>query len=89
MLNKVTTALPRHRIENAIEALIALLDASELDPDLEPHADDEPSLGWTSTMALANTDDLEDNEDSGIADAEGAQEQGFLMTPLLGGGMVA
>lgn len=79
-------AMPRHRIERAIEALIELLDATEPDPDLEPTGDDEPSLGWTSTMAYGSGNDLEDNCDSGIADLDGVSEQGFLGVALPGGG---
>lgn len=37
----------RSRIEATIEQLLALLDQIDGDPDLEPGADDEPSLGWT------------------------------------------
>src|SRR5690554_1321093 len=66
--------LPRERIEAAIEALIALLDATEPDSDLEPslgwnpygapdlEGDDselEPSLGWTVTGAHGALTDAE------------------------------
>lgn len=70
-------AIPRHRIEAAIESLIALLDASEPDPDLEPQGDDEPWLGWTSTMAHGNNEDREDGDDNGIADYFAIEEQGL------------
>lgn len=44
-----TTALARRssrqKLEAAIEAAIAALDALDGDPDLEPIEDDEPSLG--------------------------------------------
>jgi hypothetical protein len=40
-------AVPRAAVERAIEALVALLDALDPDPDLEPNGDEEPSLGWT------------------------------------------
>jgi len=75
--------LPRERIEAAIEALIALLDVSEPDSDLEPQGDEEPSLGWTSTMAHgsltdAELDDCDDEpSDHGIADHGGLEEQGL------------
>ena len=38
--------IPRAALEHAIEALVALLDALDPDPDLEPNGDEEPSLGW-------------------------------------------
>jgi hypothetical protein len=52
----------RASIEAEIEWLIALLDAVDGDPDLEPHSDDEPggdeepSLGWTRTLNQARAD---------------------------------
>jgi hypothetical protein len=62
----------RERIEAAIQrhldtagALIALLDRTDGDPDLEPDhdgepdADSEPSLGWTIGGIFAGLDDLE------------------------------
>jgi hypothetical protein len=66
MLNSPTglaaEGLPRHRIERAIEALIALLDDTQPDPDLEPN------LGWTDFTTwhpgcLAGVDDREHDED--------------------------
>ena len=39
------TTLNRDRIENAIEALMALLDHIDGDPNLEDNGDYEPSLG--------------------------------------------
>lgn len=38
--------LSRPEIEARIEALIALLDILDGDPDFEPDTDGEPSLGW-------------------------------------------
>ncbi|MCJ2108634.1 hypothetical protein MKK70_25325 [Methylobacterium sp. E-041] len=35
----------RALIEDAVERLLAMLDALDCDPDLEDGADDEPSLG--------------------------------------------
>lgn len=35
----------RTRIEEAVERLLAILDALDGDPDFEPDADAEPSLG--------------------------------------------
>jgi hypothetical protein len=57
-----TTIIPRHRIEAAIDALIALLDASEPDSDLEP------SLGWCSNWdgsvgAYGGSDERERDDD--------------------------
>jgi hypothetical protein len=69
----------RERIEAEIEkhlsaadALIALLDRADGDPDLcasehdgrEPDADDEPSLGWTISGNWGGRDDLEDDHES-------------------------
>lgn len=59
--------LPRHRIEAAIEALIALLDATEPDPDLEDSDSD-----WDLAGAYS---DLEDGDDHGVADLGGLAEQ--------------
>lgn len=85
-LRAAAYGVPRHKIEKAIQNLIDLLDATEPDPDLEPVGDDEPSLGWTSTMAFGDSEDREDDFDSGIADPAGALEQGWLCTPIMGGG---
>lgn len=41
-------------IEDEIERLIGLLDRLDGDPDCEP------SLGWTRTMAIGGTADVED-----------------------------
>lgn len=50
----------RRQIEATIEALIDVLDAADGSPDLEPDADDEPSLGWSLSMAAGTSDDCED-----------------------------
>ena len=42
------SGIPRDAIERAIEALIALLDHADLDPDLEANGDLEPSLAASS-----------------------------------------
>lgn len=42
----VEQASLRRRTESAIDALLALLDELDSDPDLEPDNDDEPALGW-------------------------------------------
>lgn len=60
------SAIPRRRVEAAIDSLIAYLDATESDPDLEEAgdlepstdreldtADDEPSLGSLGSTAMA------------------------------------
>lgn len=62
------TAADRAAIEEAIERLIALLDA------MEPDADAEPSLGWADSCHLGGCDDREDEcEDEGAqCDDEGA-----------------
>jgi len=72
----------RQRLEAAVERLLAILDALDGDPDLEP------SLGWTKTHAYGSDLDLEDEhdgvepdedfedaDDDGIADADGLAEQ--------------
>jgi hypothetical protein len=41
----------RRRIEDAIEALIGLLDLVDGDAEIEDGGDTEPSLGWTATGA--------------------------------------
>src|SRR4051812_47163892 len=61
---RALTPSKRKRIEGRIEELIAVLDAADPDPDLEPSlcggpctddreddsADDEPELGWTADI---------------------------------------
>jgi len=64
--------ITRTRVEAAIEALVALLDDVDGDPDLEPSlgyncyggddreldtSDDEPSLGWTRDGFCGSTFD--------------------------------
>jgi hypothetical protein len=53
----------RRRACDEIERLLAFLDASDLDPDLEETGDNEPSLGWTIGIPQGShcggTDDLE------------------------------
>ncbi len=72
----------RQEAQAEIDRLITFLDATDIDPDLEP------SLGWTSTMAFGDGTDLEDEcqdegaqcddegepGDNGIADSGGADE---------------
>lgn len=70
----MTTVLHRHKIERAIDVLIALLDAADGDPDLEPylagfHPQDDDREG---------DDEREDDPaERGIADYDGLIEQGF------------
>ncbi len=52
----------RARLTQEIEERIAILDALDGDPDLEPGADAEPTLGWTRTWAVGNTHDLEEKD---------------------------
>jgi hypothetical protein len=85
MLNPVLDqgggALPldRARIERIIDNLLALLDASEPDPDLEEPGDDEPYLGWPTNAAGAHSSAVDDREwddsEHGIADRDGLMEQ--------------
>ena len=59
----------RRKIEEAIERLLAVLDAIDGDPEAEPDAEDEPSLGWSATGATSVYDtavwttDMEDEHD--------------------------
>lgn len=68
--------LPRHKIENAIEALIDLLDAAESDHDLEPYL-------------AGSRDDLEGGDDNGIADFDGLAEQASPAGRHMHGGFVS
>lgn len=54
----------RRTIEDAIEALIALLDLMDGDPDLEENGDLEPSLAHTVHGGCCDSEetDLEENE---------------------------
>jgi hypothetical protein len=59
--NPAPGSLPlRRQVEATIEALIDFLDVLDADPDLEPDADVEPSLGWSLSMAIGTADDCED-----------------------------
>lgn len=69
-------SLHRHKIEKAIDILIALLDAADGDPDLEP------SLGYNpygSNDAEGDDEREDDPAERGIADYDGLIEQGFGM----------
>ncbi len=46
----------RRQIVAAIHAMIDRLDSLDGDCDLEPDADSEPSLGWSSTYAIGRYD---------------------------------
>ncbi|UOK71554.1 hypothetical protein [Ancylobacter polymorphus] len=79
----------RERAERAIEALIAMLDELEGDPDEEdggddePDSDGEPSLGWEGGRPELfgggtghwDCDCEHDQAEDGIADAEGLMDQ--------------
>lgn len=62
---------PRRALEDAIEALIALLDAFEPDPDLEPNGDEHDQgapEGWRRTSQPfedAEYDDPAEDDDPG------------------------
>lgn len=70
----------RDRIEAQIEALIGLLDLMDVDPDLEPDNDNEPSLGapehvtqthWYMPVGSEQADlEIEDENDEDGGDAE-------------------
>jgi hypothetical protein len=68
----VTSAM-RARLEQTIEALVALLDEIDGDADLEPGVDDEPSLGWTygfDGSPAPVRDDCDDDRELDLADDE-------------------
>jgi hypothetical protein len=72
----------RRRIAAAVDALIALLDQIDGDVDLEPDADDEPSLGSGSMhnqdcWAIGGDDDreLDEAERSGCGDLDGVMKR--------------
>lgn len=58
------TRIEREAIETAIEALIAVLDVIDGDPDIEESGDLEPSLAHTVHGGCCDSDepDLEENE---------------------------
>ena len=41
---------PRQLLEQAVACLIEYLDSADPDPDLEEGGDDEPSLGWATSV---------------------------------------
>ncbi|WP_416356328.1 hypothetical protein ACLNGM_20195 [Aureimonas phyllosphaerae] len=51
----------RREIERQIETLLAVLDDMDGDTDTEDGGDAEPSLGWSTTMAIGSADDREDD----------------------------
>lgn len=71
----------RRRIERTIAALVDLLDQVDAaHENLEEGGDDEPSLGWTLTMAHGwdgPDGEAEAGCDNGLGDAGGALEQGY------------
>jgi hypothetical protein len=71
----------RERLEAQIEALIGLLDLLDVDPDLEPDNDNEPSLGapeqhvsqahWFFPVSADQADlEIEDENDEDGGDTE-------------------
>src|SRR6266481_235386 len=61
-----------------IERLLDFMDASDLDPDLEETADNEPSLGWPITGHCGGTEDLEGGNEDDEPDAEGEPSLGTV-----------
>lgn len=51
----------RREIERQIETLLTVLDDMDGDADTEDGGDAEPSLGWSTTMAIGTADDREDD----------------------------
>ena len=69
----------RARVEDAIERLIAFLDALDGDADFEPVNDDEPALGWTYSFdgapvlpidLVGDDRELDEADDEGGGDLE-------------------
>jgi len=68
----------RKRASDEIERLLEFLDASDLDPDLEETADDEPSLGWPATGQCGSIDDLEQEDGNDEPDSDGEPSLGSV-----------
>src|SRR5260370_20874594 len=72
----------RTRASDEIDRLLEFLDASDLDPDLEETADDEPSLGWTIAVPqgahCGGIDDLEQEDGNDEPDADGEPSLGSV-----------
>jgi hypothetical protein len=62
--------------------LLAFLDASDLDPDLEETADDEPSLGWSTAGNCGGIDDLELEEGNDEPDVDDEPSLAALEQPV-------
>lgn len=60
----------RISIATTIERLIDMLDALDMDPDLEDGGDDEPWLGWPNAGLQANADHVNDDRELDNADDE-------------------
>lgn len=50
----------REQLEDLIEKAIEMLDLLDGDLDWEDDGTAEPSLGWTKTMSMGNSEDLEE-----------------------------
>jgi hypothetical protein len=68
----------RTKAADEIDRLLAFLDASDLDPDLEETADNEPSLGWPVRGHCGGVYDLEAEEGNDEPDAEGEPSLGSV-----------
>lgn len=53
--------IAREQLEALIERAIEMLDSLDGDTDREDDGTNEPSLGWTKTMALGSSNDLEES----------------------------
>lgn len=73
----------RTRIEDAIERLIAMLDALDGDADFEPGNDDEPSFGWAYSFDGAPLTSAADRGDDRELD-QSDDEDGGDLEPSLG-----
>jgi len=76
----------RQQAEEAIEQLIALLDALDGDADLEPNGDLEPSLGvgllWSSGAGFRNCDDDREGRDASDEGEPSGNPQTLNPAPL-------
>ncbi len=79
-----STQLSRARIENAIEALVALLDEIDGDPNLGDNGDYEPSLGNSricTALGIAEDCELDDsNWEPDVDDEPDSDNEPWLST---------
>jgi len=66
----------RERVEDAIERLIAMLDALDGDADFEPGNDDEPSMGWSYSFDGVPVPPAADGGDDRELDEADAEDGG-------------